>query len=69
MASGTHTQMFFGGCEWALKLSEAGLHRGENHLAQKDGDDDVCEPCCHIACKKIHDDTVAAALSNAGEKR
>ena len=37
-------QTFFGGCIYS---------DGGNHLAGKDGDNDVCELCCHVACKRI----------------
>ena len=65
--SGEHTQNFFGGCQYALDLTQAGLHRGEEHLAGKDGDHDVCETCCHVACKAIHDER-RLSLTEQGEK-
>ena len=37
-------QTFFGGCEYS---------NGGDHLAGKPGDNDVCEDCCHVACKTI----------------
>jgi len=36
-------QIFFGGCQYS----------GGDHLAAKHGDNDVCESCCHLACKAI----------------
>jgi len=36
-------QTFFGGCSYS----------GGDHLAGKLDDNDVCELCCHIACKAI----------------
>lgn len=39
-------QTFFGGCQYS---------DGGDHLAHKGSDHDVCELCCHTACKAIKD--------------
>lgn len=46
-------QSFYGGCEY----NELG-----DHLASKGNDHDVCEDCCHVACK-----AVAAHQNNEGK--
>src|SRR4051794_23456254 len=38
------TQTFFGGC---------GYNGDNSHLAHKGADDDVCDGCCHIECKRL----------------
>ncbi len=40
---------YFGGCRYAIdaKIGD------ERHLARRGNDDDVCEVCCHIECKRI----------------
>lgn len=38
------TQTFFGGC---------GYNGDNSHLAHKGADDDVCDECCHIECKRL----------------
>lgn len=45
-SDGGWEQVFWGGCS----------HRGPNggtHLAEVNGDDDVCQPCCDTRCKAI----------------
>lgn len=37
-------QTFFGGCEY---------NAGNDHLAKKGDDNDVCELCCHVECKRL----------------
>lgn len=39
-----YTQMFFGGCSFC---------DGGEHLASKNGDTYVCQPCCERECKRI----------------
>lgn len=44
-------QTFFGGCKYS---------GGGDHLAGRLGDNDVCEECCHVECKRQ-----AAEMENA----
>ena len=37
-------QRFYGGCDYT---------DGGDHAAAKNGDNDVCEVCCHVECKRI----------------
>lgn len=37
-------QRFYGGCKF---------NNGGDHLAGKIGDNDVCDACCKIECKKL----------------
>lgn len=37
-------QRFFGGCDH---------NKGNDHLAGKNGDNDVCDQCCQIECKRL----------------
>lgn len=41
-------QTFLGGCGYAQEIG-----KGDDHLASKGDDSDVCETCCHIECKRI----------------
>lgn len=44
MPNGEAFQRFYGGC----------AHNGGNdHLAGKNGDNDVCDACCQVECKAI----------------
>jgi len=53
-------QTFFGGCAYSEK--------GE-HLARKGSDNDVCDDCCHIACKAISEmpSDMGGSLAESGD--